>query len=147
MNIAVLSTMPAHVGLIGVSGVVNWMGGAWIALSWLVDRRESTGRRILKVTAVTIFLFVPDSFKPEVSYLSHFLGFFGGVFSALIFYYFFRKKFKAEEVVEEIHEDEDHVWGDEWYLSDDGVRVIANEELPQQNDTTSDQKSSKILYH
>lgn len=107
----VLQTMPASVGLIGVSGVVNWMGGAWLALSWLIDRRESTGRRILKVVAVTIVLFVPDSFKPEVSYLSHFLGYFAGMFSGIFLYYLFKRKFDSEEIIEVIPEDENYVWG------------------------------------
>lgn len=111
VNLIVLQTMPASVGLIGVSGVVNWMGGAWLALSWLIDRRESTGRRILKVIAVTIVLFVPDSFKPEVSYLSHFLGYFAGLGSGILFYYLFKKKIDLEEIVEVIPEDENYVWG------------------------------------
>lgn len=111
VNLIVLQTMPSYVSLIGVSGVVNWMGGAWLALSWLIDRRESRGRRILKVVAVTIVLFVPDSFKPEVSYLSHFLGYFAGMASAIIFYYLFKKTIEAEEVLEHIPEDENYVWG------------------------------------
>ena len=119
VNLVVLSTMPPHVSLVGVSGVVNWMGGAWLALSWLVDRRESKGRRVLKVIAVTIVLFVPDSFKPEVSYLSHFLGYFAGIFSAMLFYFINRKSILAEEVVEEIPEEYGHILGDEYMLFDE----------------------------
>lgn len=118
VNLLVLQTMPSQVGLIGVSGVVNWMGGAWLALSWLVDRRDSAGRRILKVVAVTIVLFVPDSFKPEVSYLSHFLGYFAGIFSGIIYYYLFKKKIMADEVREVIHED-DYVWGSDFEFIDE----------------------------
>lgn len=121
VNLAVLQTMPDHVGLIGVSGVVNWMGGAWLALAWLIDRRESNGRRILKVVAVTIVLFVPDSFKPEVSYLSHFLGYFAGVLSGIVYYYLFKKKIKSEEVIEVIHED-DHVWGSDFEFINEDYR-------------------------
>ena len=118
VNLVVLHTMPVQVGLIGVSGVVNWMGGAWLTLAWLIDRRDSNGRRILKVVAVTIILFIPDSFKPEVSYLSHFTGYFGGVLSAIFYYQIFKKKIKSEEVIEVIHED-DHVWGNEFDFTDD----------------------------
>jgi rhomboid protease GluP len=107
VNLLVLQTMPSTVGLIGVSGVVNWMGGAWLALAWLIDRRESKGRRVLKVIAVTIVLFVPDSFKPEVSYLSHFLGYFAGIFSGIVYYLLFKKKILSEEVLEAIADDED----------------------------------------
>jgi rhomboid protease GluP len=122
VNLLVLQTMPSHVGLIGVSGVVNWMGGAWLALSWLVDRRESAGRRILKVVAVTIVLFVPDSFKPEVSYLSHFLGYFAGIFSGVIYYYLFKKKILADQVIEVIHED-DYVWGSDFEFIDENELI------------------------
>lgn len=122
VNLIVLQTMPVHVGLIGVSGVVNWMGGAWLTLGWLIDRRESAGRRILKIVAVTIVLFIPDSFKPEVSYLSHFLGYFAGVLSAIIYYYIFRKKIVAEEVIEEILDD-DEVWGNDLEFIDEAREI------------------------
>lgn len=128
VNLVVLQTMPLTTGLIGVSGVVNWMGGAWLALSWLIDRRESSGRRILKVVAVTIVLFIPDSFKPEVSYLSHFLGYFSGMLSGVFFYYFCRKKIEAEEVLEVIPEDDSYVWGQdpEFYEEE---QLITNQQI------------------
>jgi rhomboid protease GluP len=98
VNLIVLNTMPEHATLVGVSGVVNWMGGAWLALAWLIDRRESKIRRFGKIIAVTIVLFIPDSFKPQISYLSHFLGYFIGMLSSVIFYYFFKSKFIKEEI-------------------------------------------------
>lgn len=135
VNLAVLQTMPDYVGLVGVSGVVYWMGGAWLALSWLIDRRESNGRRVLKVVAVTIVLFVPDSFKPEVSYLSHFLGYFAGVFSAMIYYFVFKKKFKAEEVIEELHDD-DYAWGEDFeFLEGEGGYLVAPFKDPKTSDS------------
>jgi hypothetical protein len=88
------------------------MGGAWLALAWLIDRRESNGRRVLKVIAVTIVLFVPDSFKPEVSYLSHFLGYFAGVFSGVLYYFIFKKKILSEEVLEVIPDEEEYYYED-----------------------------------
>ena len=126
VNLVVLQTMPGHVGLIGVSGVVNWMGGAWLALAWLIDRRDSNGRRVLKVVAVTIVLFVPDSFKPQVSYLSHFLGYFAGVLSGIVYYYLFKKKIKQQEVIEvvkEVIDEDESVWnGGEDFIDEEGVR-------------------------
>lgn len=99
VNLIVLQTMPDQALLIGVSCVVNWMGGAWLALSWLVDRRESKIRRLAKIIAVTIVLFIPDSFKPEISYLSHFLGYFSGMISSVIFYQLHKKSILREEVI------------------------------------------------
>lgn len=93
-----IQLIPEHTSLIGFSGVVNWMGAAWLTLGWLIDRRESKGRRLLKVIAVTIVLFIPDSFKENVSYLSHFIGFIYGIISSLIFYFIFRHKIIKEEI-------------------------------------------------
>lgn len=98
-NYIVLNTMPTYTTLIGFSGVVNWMGGAWLTLSALIDRRDSWNRRFQKVLAVTIILFVPDSFKEHVSYMSHFIGFFLGVITSLIYYLIFYKKFLKAEVI------------------------------------------------
>jgi rhomboid protease GluP len=111
INFLVIKTMPAHVSLIGVSGVVYWMGAAWITLSWLVDRRESISKRLIKAGGVSLILFVPDSIKPEVSYLSHFLGYIFGVLSAIAFYQFKKKTFLAAEVVEEFNDEDNYVWG------------------------------------
>ena len=134
VNLLVLMTMPSSVGLIGVSGVVNWMGGAWLALAWLIDRRESRGRRILKVVAITIVLFVPDSFKPDVSYLGHFLGYFSGMFCGVLFYTIFKKKIEAEEVLEQIPEDDTFIWGEELEFLDEEQFI-------------GDQQISNSLYH
>ncbi len=131
VNLLVLLTMPEQVHLIGVSGVVYWMGGAWLSLAWLIDRRDSKGRRILRVIAVTIVLFVPDSFKPDVSYLSHFLGYFFGIFSSLIYYLIFHKRFLKEEIVEAIPEIEPIPWYDN-YLAEQAALEKAQSELTNQ---------------
>ena len=100
VNLVVLYTMPEKGYLIGSSGVVHWMGAAWMTLSFLIDRRESWGRRFLKVLGVSLILFIPDTFKTEVSYLSHFIGYILGVFCASLYYVTFSRKFAAAEVVE-----------------------------------------------
>ncbi len=100
INFVVLLTMPKDVYLIGVSGVVHWMGAAWMTLAFLIDRRESWGRRLLKVLGVSLILFIPDTFKPEVSYLSHLIGYGLGVLCAAIYYFLLAQKFSAAEVFE-----------------------------------------------
>lgn len=146
VNLMVLQTMPEHVGLIGVSGVVNWMGGAWLALSWLVDRRETKGRRVLKVVAVTIVLFVPDQFKPEVSYLSHFLGYFAGIFSGIGYYFLNRRKFLLAEVLEEIPDDDDAIWGSDFEFIDEAQPEYVVVE-PIRDEALIDQKTSASHRH
>lgn len=86
VNLLVLLTMRDHVTLLGISGVVNWMGAAWLTLYVIIDRRESLRRRLGVSLALTMMLFVPDTFRPEVSYLSHLLGFLLGILSAAVYY-------------------------------------------------------------
>ena len=105
INLVVLKTMPANVDLIGVSGVVYWMGAAWITLSFLIDKREKIPRRLLRVIGVSLVLFVPDTFEPNVSYLCHLTGYIFGVLSALIYYSIFSRKFDAAEVLEIEYDD------------------------------------------
>ena len=113
INFLVLKTMPEHSSVIGISGVVYWMGAVWLSLFLLIDRRESLRRRIAKVLFISMVLFVPETYKPETSYLSHFVGYFLGILSAIAFYALKRREFLAAEVYEKIDEEEDH-WFQPW---------------------------------
>lgn len=114
-NLIVISSLPAHVSLLGASGVVYWMGGAWMTLAYLVDRREKTGKRLVKSIGISMILFLPESYKTQVSYSCHFIGFGLGMISAMIMYYIHRKQYLAAEVIEYVvDEDVDFDWsGDE----------------------------------
>ena len=104
INLLVLKTMPEEVLLIGVSAVVYWMGAAWITLAVFIDRREPFKRRVLKGLGVSMLLFLPDSYRGDVSYLSHFLGYAFGVTSGYVYYLLRRKQFHAAEKVELVHD-------------------------------------------
>lgn len=106
INLLVLKTMPDHVWLIGVSGVVYWMGATWITLSFLIDRRESIGKSLVKVIGISAILFVPDTFQANISYMTHFGGYFFGMLSGVLFYLIFRKKIRGADVFEEIIDNE-----------------------------------------
>jgi len=97
VNLAVLSTMPGKVMLVGVSGVVYWMGAAWITLAYLVDRRDKPIIRLVKSLGVSMLLFLPETYRPEVSYLTHLLGYLGGIGAALIYYGLLRRTFLRAE--------------------------------------------------
>lgn len=107
INLLVLKTMPPEVGLVGVSGVVYWMGAAWMTLSFFIERRESNGRNLVKIIGISAILFVPDSFKKEVSYLSHFLGYFLGILSGALYYLVNRSRIRGhDEFIEIVERDE-----------------------------------------
>jgi rhomboid protease GluP len=106
-NWLVLQTLPSQAYLIGISGVVYWMGSSWLTLYLLIDRRDRLRRRIGASLFLTLMLFVPETLKPEVSHLSHFLGYVIGVASAFLYYRLNRRRFLAAEVREYIFEPEE----------------------------------------
>lgn len=106
-NLYVLSGMPADTGLIGVSGVVFWMGGFWLMLYLLIDRRRTWLQRSLRSIGTGLGLFMPaEAFDPSISYKSHLVGFISGVIVGCIYFLFMRKRFRAAEVVEEVDDDQ-----------------------------------------
>lgn len=110
-NLIVLHGMPAENQLIGVSGVVFWMGGFWLVLYFMIDRRRTIWQRALRSLGVALVLFMPaEAFDPSISYMSHLIGFVSGLGSGLIYYGVRRKQFAAAEVKETVIEnaEEEH---------------------------------------
>lgn len=105
INLLVLHGMPASVSLLGISGVVHWMGAVWLTLSLLVDRREKLRRRFAFALFLTMILFVPESYRPEISYASHFVGFVLGGITGSLYYLWNRSRFLDAEVYEVEQED------------------------------------------
>lgn len=117
INFFVLQTMSGTHSLIGISGVVYWMGTVWITLAYFIDRREPRSRRALKAMGVFLLLFIPDAYQPNVSYLSHALGAIFGFVSAVIFFHMNEKKFlKAETYEWKLEVDDSDEW--EWQATE-----------------------------
>jgi rhomboid protease GluP len=115
VNFVVLATLPAETRLIGISGVVYWMGSAWLTLSFLINRREKLRRRMGSALFLCLMLFVPEALKPEVSHLSHFVGWVFGLFVGLAWYFLHRRKFALAERTEYMIEDLDwHKDAENW---------------------------------
>jgi rhomboid protease GluP len=92
INFFVLKTMPLEVSLIGISGVVHWMGATWITLYFLIDKRSSIKSRWLKCTGVAAVLFIPNTFSVNISYLSHGIGFIFGAITGTLYFLVFKNK-------------------------------------------------------
>lgn len=105
INAIVLTTLPSTAELLGASGVVYWMGAAWLTFYFCLESRQRIARRALVSIGAALILFVPETFHQEVSYLSHFIGFVFGVAWALGYYLWNRKRFLAAEVVEFVDEE------------------------------------------
>ena len=92
--------MPPGSELLGVSGVVYWMGAVWLTLYFLLETRDRLSKRFIKTIGIALVLFVPETYHQDVSYLSHFIGFVFGILFALAYFQLHRKEFKDAEVVE-----------------------------------------------
>ncbi len=109
-NWIALKTYDPKTVLIGASGVVYWMGGAWLVLYFFLSRQKNLTQRILRTLGVAILLFMPhETFEPSVSYRTHFAGFGVGALTGLLQYATFRSTYLAAEVRETIVETDDPV--------------------------------------
>ena len=100
VNFLVLMTMPEHTSLIGISGVVYWMGGAWFSLYLWIDRRKNLKHRFAHVVFLLMMIFVPESYSQHISYMSHFVGFVLGLVCGTSVYWIWRHQFLRAEVKE-----------------------------------------------
>jgi len=100
INFIVLKTMPASSELLGISGVVYWLGAVWLTLYFFLETREPISKRLIKAIGIAFVLFVPETYHKEVSYLSHFIGFVSGVGFAAIYYRWRRSEFIKAEISE-----------------------------------------------
>lgn len=101
INGLAIATYPAQQQLLGASGIVYWMGGVWLVLYLLIDRRRSWGSRWLRVFGVALMLFLPsEAFDPSISYRTHFIGFGIGVLTGLIYFALHARELRSGEIVE-----------------------------------------------
>lgn len=101
LNFIVLSSMPEEVQLIGVSGVVFWMAGAWLLLYFLIETRRSLVQRSLRSLGVGLALFMPaEAFDPSISYKSHLWGFILGLLWATVYFAVKKRPLRQAEVRE-----------------------------------------------
>ncbi len=103
INAIILQTYAPEVQLIGISGVVYWMGGAWLALYALINTKISYVQRMVRSIGVMLALFFPSqAFEPNISYRAHFAGLALGLVCGGIYYLANKQKFLAAEITETI---------------------------------------------
>lgn len=104
INATTLLTMSMQTQLLGISGLVNWMGSLWLTLFFLIDRRSNLRKRFAVLLLSSVVLFAPQEYKTDVSYISHVIGYGLGIMTGFVYYAVHRKKFLAAEVVEPVLE-------------------------------------------
>ncbi|KHD89140.1 MAG: rhomboid-like protein (RRP) [Bdellovibrio sp. ArHS] len=106
-NALTVLTYSPEVTLIGVSGVVYWMGGMWLVLYLLLDEQRTWLQRSLRAAGVALGVFMPSTaFEPQVSYRAHFIGFVLGVVTGFIYYQIRKKEFKSAVTYEILRDDD-----------------------------------------
>ena len=120
INLLSLATYHGDVVLVGASGLVYYLGGTWLTLFLLIEKKHSFARRWLKASAVGFFIFFPTKFSPEVSYRTHAIGFGVGIVGAFLIYFFMKDKIKSKEVWVPLEDDDDFFDFD--YQSDDSKK-------------------------
>ncbi len=102
-NFFVLLNYPPQVSLIGVSGVVYWMAGTWLALYFALDKRKTYFQRSLRIVGVALGVFMPASaFDPSISYQAHLVGFLFGLGFGILYYFRHRSTFGRAVVTETV---------------------------------------------
>ena len=130
-NLIVLGSYPPEVNVLGASGVVNVLGGIWLALYFLISRQYRMPGRIVRTLGVALLLFAPQEFRPEVAERVHVAGLFFGLIFGAGWFFVFKKQIRAYEVWEEIPPDdpEDELPGPEGLpVSDPAVLIIPPKE-------------------
>lgn len=108
ITLTVLPTYQPEMTVIGASGVVYWMGGAWLVLYYFLSRQKTRTERWMRTLGVAILVFMPaQTFEPNISYRTHLIGFVLGICAGAIHFLRHRKRFLAAEVRETIVENFD----------------------------------------
>lgn len=101
INLLSVATQAPALKLIGASGMVFWMGGAWLALYVGLNRQKTLSQRLLRAAGVAVVLFLPsEAFDPSISYRTHGIGFALGAIWGVGYFLWNRRRFRSAEVVE-----------------------------------------------
>lgn len=101
INLIVIWDYSGGSTLVGASGVVHYLWGFWFVLYLFIQRHVPFSRRLMKVTAVGLFVLVPTEFKPQVSYYAHGVGLAIGMLTGLGYWFLNQKRIRAYEVWED----------------------------------------------
>lgn len=105
-NLIVLPSYPPELSVLGASGVVNVLGGIWLALYFMISRQYKMSGRVVRTLGVSLLLFAPQEFRPNVAERVHAAGLVCGLAFGFIWFYIFRNEIRSFEVWEAILPDD-----------------------------------------
>jgi rhomboid protease GluP len=97
INFIIVTSSIGDVGILGASGIVYWLWGFWLMMYFLIERKVTVTRRIMKIVAISLMVLVPTSYNPQTSYFAHFLGLILGLAIGTTHFFFNMKYFRSYE--------------------------------------------------
>ena len=113
INFIIVTSSIGDVGILGASGIVYWLWGFWLMMYFLIERKVTVTRRIMKIVAISLMVLVPTSYNPQTSYFAHFLGLILGLAIGTTHFFFNKKHFRSYERYEIIATEIDESWTNE----------------------------------
>ncbi len=99
INLVTLYFYPPQTYLLGISGVVYFMGAFWLAMYVLIERGRPVHHRLIIATGMFLIFFAPHAvIEEDVSYLAHGVGFGFGLFFGIMTFFLRRDEIRSEEV-------------------------------------------------
>lgn len=99
INLITLAFYPPQVYLLGISGVVYFMGAFWLAMFVRIERGRPLHQRLIIATGMFLIFFAPHAvIEEDVSYLAHGVGFGLGLVSGLVTYRLRERDIRQEEL-------------------------------------------------
>lgn len=99
INLITLYFYPPGTYLLGISGVVYFMGAFWLSMYVLVERGRPLHHRLIIALGMFLIFFAPHAvIEEDVSYLAHGVGFALGLITGPIVFRFEKGEIRSEEV-------------------------------------------------
>lgn len=99
INLITLAFYPPGTYLLGISGVVYFMGAFWLVMYVLIERGRPLLHRIIIAMGMFLIFFAPHAvIEEDVSYLAHGVGFGLGIVVALLTFSLRKNEIRAEEI-------------------------------------------------
>jgi rhomboid protease GluP len=129
INLITLSFYPPETFLLGISGVVYFMGAFWLVMYVLIERGRPIHHRLIITTGMFLIFFAPHAVIEEnVSYLAHGVGFGLGLILAFVIFLLRKNEIRSEEVWRE-RKSIPPLWEEQVYEKDASEESVSNDLL------------------
>lgn len=97
-----ISFYPPGSGVLGISGSIYILAGAWCSLYFGIQRNKSVVERTLRILGMSTVILLPTTFDPQTSYLSHGVGYGVGLIWGYAWFLSRKSALRKHEIWEEL---------------------------------------------